>query len=258
MIPPAPPPARLEAARYLAALRADAARLRALALRADPASPVPACPGWTVDDLLRHVADVHLRQAAAIAEGQRVPPGDPAGAAAPEESTVAHLDRAAARILAAVDRPASTPCWTWPEPRGRLAFWQRRMAQETLIHRVDLEQATGEPSDLADDLALDGVDEVLTVFLPLSLPSDGPGLGIGPDLRASVLVGSGAVAWGVEVTGATARVAAGAPAGAAQVRGDPAALLLWLWGRGGEEGLDVQGDRGQVAALRRALVAATQ
>ena len=132
------------------------------------------------------------------------------------------------------------------------------MAHETLVHRVDLEQAAGEAVEIADDLALDGVDEVLTVFLPRSLPADGPGIGIEPGLRASVVLTSGGASWGVEVTGTRAEVGAGGSTAAAHVDGEAGALLLWLWGRGDNEALTVEGDAGHVAALRRALTAATQ
>lgn len=247
-----------DASRYLESIRSDAARVRLLAEHLDAATPVPGCPGWTVDHLVRHVADVYLRQSAAITAGYRVPPGDPAGAAAVGEGTAAYLDRGLAEILAAVDRPESTPCWTWPQPRGRLAFWQRRMALETLIHRVDLEQAAGEEVTIARDLALDGVDEVLTLFLPRSLPTDGPGFGVGEELRASVVIISVGASWGVEVRGTRAEVVVGGTRAAAYVSGEADALLLWLWGRGGDEALDVKGDAAHVAALRRALAAATR
>ena len=40
------------------------------------------------------------------------------------------------------------------------------MAQETVIHRVDAELAAGEPiAPIPDDLAVDGIDEVLERFL---------------------------------------------------------------------------------------------
>jgi len=247
-----------DAVRYLDSIRGDAARLRSLAEQLNPATPVPGCPGWTVDDLIRHVADVYLRQSAAITAGRRVPPGDPAGAAAAGEETTAYLDRGITAIVAAVDRPEGTPCWTWPQPRGRLAFWQRRMAHETLIHRVDLEQAARAEVQIAGDLALDGVDEVLTVFLPLSLPTDGPGFGIEPELRASVVITSGGASWSVEVMGTRAEVGPGGSKAVAHIDGEADALLLWLWGRGGHGALTVDGDATHVAALRRALTAATQ
>ncbi len=45
--------------------------------------------------------------------------------------------------------------------------WFRRMAQETSIHRVDAQQALGGTVDpISADLAVDGIDEVLTVFAP--------------------------------------------------------------------------------------------
>jgi hypothetical protein len=40
------------------------------------------------------------------------------------------------------------------------------MAQETVIHRIDAELGTGQPiAPVPDDLALDGIDELLKVFV---------------------------------------------------------------------------------------------
>lgn len=248
-------------ARHLESLQADmdCVRLLTPALGADP---VPGCPGWGADDVVRHLAGVYLRQAAAIDAGHRVPPGDPVADALPGEPLLEHFDRACARILEAVDADPARPCWTWEPGSGRLAFWQRRMAQETLVHRVDLEQAAGLEPDVADDLATDGVDEVLTVFVPLSLPTDGPDQGITADLRASVTVSTEDATWQIEVRGLRAevtRMQPGARSGsAATVHGPPPALLLWLWGRDGERDLTFDGDPAHVSALQRVLAASTQ
>ena len=50
----------------------------------------------------------------------------------------------------------------------RLLFWARRQAMETTVHRVDAESALGRCTPLAPDIALDGIDEFLTGFLPRS------------------------------------------------------------------------------------------
>src|ERR1700759_3581335 len=49
----------MDSALLLECLTADVARLRAVAVR-DLSAPVPTCPGWTVEDLVRHVADGYL------------------------------------------------------------------------------------------------------------------------------------------------------------------------------------------------------
>ena len=127
---------------FLAYLDADFRRLRAVA--ADPAAPVPSCPEWTVDDLRRHVAMVYLHKVECMRRG-----GDP-DTWPPDldgEETAALLDRSYAdagrRVRRAVrQRPARA---RWYGPDQTVGFWVRRMAQETVIHRVDAELAAGEP-----------------------------------------------------------------------------------------------------------------
>ena len=46
-----------------------------------------------------------------------------------------------------------------------IMFWARRMACEIAIHRLDGEQAHGDPTPIPDDIALDGIDEMLHVML---------------------------------------------------------------------------------------------
>jgi hypothetical protein len=45
---------------------------------------------------------------------------------------------------------------------------------------------------------------------------------------------------------------------AAQVSGGPAAVLRWLWGRGDDSTVRIDGDPAMVTRLRSTLVAATQ
>jgi hypothetical protein len=49
----------LEPRRYAAELETETARLAAAASRRPPAGPVPACPEWTVRDLVTHVGTGH-------------------------------------------------------------------------------------------------------------------------------------------------------------------------------------------------------
>src|SRR6202042_448352 len=55
-------------------------------------------------------------------------------------------------------------CWTFLPAPSPLAFWARRQAHETAIHRVDAELAGGEPGGVPAGLAADGVDELLLAF----------------------------------------------------------------------------------------------
>src|SRR5207302_736340 len=56
------------------------------------------------------------------------------------------------------------------------AFWYRRQAQETMIHRYDAERTFGQPAPFSTDMAVDGIDEALSTLLPtlfLREPKDG-------------------------------------------------------------------------------------
>ena len=55
--------------------------------------------------------------------------------------------------------------WSWSAQKD-VGFIQRRMAQESAVHRWDAELAVGAPNPIDADLAVDGVDEFLTLFLP--------------------------------------------------------------------------------------------
>jgi uncharacterized protein (TIGR03083 family) len=247
--------APLDSARYLQALQADAARISGVALNAADAA-VPGCPGWDVGDVVRHLASVYRHKAASVRLGRRAPdephPTEPRAPAA----LVTQLEASLADLLDAIGRDGAASAWTWWDGDRTVGFWQRRMAQETLVHRVDVEQAAGSAPVVDDELAVDGVDEVLTAFLPVWLPV----VGAPASLTAHVAVGCGGRTWDVRVAGTSATVGPGDAdqPPAAVLEGPADAVLLWAWGRGDASELSVRGDERQVRALRTALAAATQ
>ena len=92
-------------------------------------------------------------------------PWPPAGLGAVEP--IALLDRAYAELAAEFARPdAADPRAPGTSPTRRCGFWIRRMAQETVIHRVDAELALGSRSPRSPTTcAVDGIDEVLKLFV---------------------------------------------------------------------------------------------
>ena len=63
-------------------------------------------------------------------------------------------------------RNPAAPGGTWYKPDPTVGFWFRRMAQETVIHRIDAELGAGASiAPAPDDLAVDGIDELLKVFI---------------------------------------------------------------------------------------------
>ena len=154
---------------YLDEIRGQAAALRAAATEAGPNADVPTAPGWNVHRLVRHIARVHnwvVLSLDADPEGERPvaerPPEDWDGVLAFwDEQLAAMLDRFRRR---GPDAPARTL-----HGAGTTAFWARRQAHETAIHRLDAEHAAH--GDVVDHLvfdpefAADGIDEVLNLII---------------------------------------------------------------------------------------------
>ncbi len=236
--------------------RSEYALLLAALDAAGPAASVPTCPGWQTADLSAHVAMVYLHKVECI-ETLAFPTDWPP----PADSVT--LPDAYARLsdVFAVHDP-SDPAKTFANDDQTVGFWMRRMAQETLMHRVDAELAAGlAVTPPSPELAADGVDEVLTLFLAeasLNWPEEFADTLATAD-RSPLRLETDAHAW--EVVALPDRVVVRAPAGTAaagaRVWGPPAALLRWLWNRG-DDGVTVAGDAALVAQLRKLLVIATQ
>jgi len=250
----------MELSRYLDCLRADGDLLIRAAGRSLAAS-VPSCPGWTIRDLVLHVAAVYQHKVVTIRLKDRRPeagewPTEPPSGVAP----VSWLEESLSLLLTELtETPPDTTCWTWYEPQQDVAFWYRRMAHETAVHRVDAEQAFGAPAPVPADLALDGIDEVLERMLAydwFNEAVDGHG--------ETVLINAGDQQWLLRLAereiGFERAPAAESAAGAdATVRAEPAQLYLWLWGRLPISHLTVAGDGKLARRLREHyVVAATQ
>jgi uncharacterized protein (TIGR03083 family) len=242
---------------HIACLDSEGDLLATAAGRAGLDAPVPTCPGWRIRDLLAHQGFVH-RWAAGYVAGERTDPsaepGDeeilrlaPADESLPGWFREGHASLVS--VLAAAD-PA-VRCWTFLPAPSPLAFWARRQAHETAIHRVDAQLAAAaagagrELDPFPAGLAADGVDELLTGFAarqPRSL-ADSPATLV---IRAQD--GASAPSWTVVMGCEQARVSRGldpaAPGGAAycEISGPAPALYLLLWNRGTAAGLDVRGD----------------
>jgi uncharacterized protein (TIGR03083 family) len=261
----------MENVRFLECLAADYERIRAVA-PGNLDRQVPTCPEWAVADLLQHVGKVYLHKAAIMRDGAEPSPWPPPGLN--DEEPVALLDRAYAELMAEFNRrdPADfSP--TWYDPDQTVGFWIRRMAQETVIHRIDAELASDTPvAPIPDDLAIDGIDELLKAFVAYDVtkwPEDhaktlteSPG--------RSYIIKTDNVEWRVETAPATFTVSGG-PATTAPtvtntdtidttITGTPTALLRWAWNRtapGEPPSLTIEGNR-DFTEFRRCVVTSTQ
>lgn len=156
----------METAALIEHLEREGTALLATAQRSGPDAEVPSCPGWLVRDLVLHTGNVH-RWAAGYVIGGRNEPVPIGTRTVPDEELAdwfrTGLYRLAGGLRAADD---ALECWAFlrgsPSPR---AFWARRQAHETTVHRVDAELAAGEElSPVSREFAADGVDELLTGF----------------------------------------------------------------------------------------------
>jgi uncharacterized protein (TIGR03083 family) len=246
--------------------------LAAAAQRAGLDARVPACDGWQVRDLLRHLGYVHRWAAMYVTEGhtewvdrwseQEILAQGPPDGGLLDWFRQGH--GALVNALSAAD-PSMT-CWTFLEAPSPLAFWARRQAHETAIHRVDAEQAAAGLSaeavrgqvpaaawltePMPADLAADGIDELLMGFLGRDFKR---GDWDGPEGTFAFRAGDGAgttACWRVEAGAAHGAVTrADAPADCV-VTGPAADVYLLLWNRRPAAGLDVSGSAELLAEFR--------
>ncbi len=132
---------------------------------ADPATPVPTCPEWTIRQLFRHVGR-GTRWAAQVVADQRdeaLDPREVRDGKPPDEPDAAidWLNDGARLLLDAVDAVgADTPVWTFIGPRPA-QWWIRRRVHEAAVHRADAAIALGAQYRLTPEIAADGIDEWL-------------------------------------------------------------------------------------------------
>lgn len=130
---------------------------------ADPSTPVPTCPDWTIKQLFRHVGRGN-RWAAQIIADRRVDaldPRDVRGGKPPDDPDAAidWLNEGAQLILDSVDQVgADARVWTFlgPRPAG---WWIRRRLHEATVHRADAAIALGVEYDLSPEVAADCISE---------------------------------------------------------------------------------------------------
>lgn len=155
----------------MTALRENGQLLADAAQRAGLGAPVPPCQPWLVKDLLRHTGYVHrwaaqhiTERPANILDGPAEPEILQRGA--PDEELLAWFRDGHATLVEALesaDPDVQTAVFMADTP-SPLAFWTRRQAHETAIHRVDAESADGTAVTFPAAFAADGIDELIMGF----------------------------------------------------------------------------------------------
>jgi uncharacterized protein (TIGR03083 family) len=243
---------------WLGALRTEGPAFRVAVLDADLTSPVPSCPEWTVADLIKHLGGVYAKVAGHVGRGVTSPPDLPSGVfpePAPGADLVAWWDEAYQRIVSLLDSlDPDLPAWNWAPQRKRAAFWFRRMAHETAVHRWDAQFATINAEPIEPKLAADGISEVLDTWLPAGRRkalTDVPGVirlsasDLDHDWLVRLRPGGGVALLDIDTL-----LDSDGHHQRAVVRGSASDLLLVLYGRIDPDVLDVQGDERLLEALR--------
>lgn len=247
---------------YLASLSKDGELLETAAA-AGLEAVVPACPGWTVRDLVRHVRAVY-RSRVVLLSGRlsQLPPRDAwADEVPPQDDAqlMEYLHRDLLDVLEALRScPPSTPVWTWHPSDRTAAFWYRRLAHETAIHRVDAQAARGKFDSIDAALAVDGIDELFDNFLSVRRPGASVGeVEDAGDASIHLHCTDTPGEWVVRMSGESVEVSHSHEKADAALRGTSSDLLLHAWGRLGREALEVFGDEGVADRFRRVCASLT-
>ena len=228
---------------WLAALRSNSAALARAARAAGPDAAVPTCPGWTVADLLGHITNVHGWVTDIVEfEAKERPPRPDAVPPPAGDDVTAPFEANAERVFEVLSATGpGVEVWNWaaraPAP---VAFWQRRMAHETAIHRVDAELAAGKASPVEPaELAVDGIDEYLEMLIPWVLER-GRQRGFEATFHFHATDVSGE--WQVSLGPGRIEVRREHGKAAVAVRGPASDLELLLYNRRPADGLEVFGE----------------
>jgi uncharacterized protein (TIGR03083 family) len=217
--------------RLLDTLDIEAAVLAETVDRARSELRVPQAPGLTVGETARHLGSVYrmvlewMRTGDSPESWQREP--------GPFQSLRDYVVSGARSLVDELARhDPLEPCSTWWAADSTYGFWRRRMTHETVIHRGDVQGAAGEPvAAVDDDIAIDGVDEILTLWLAHRLTVQG----VFGTRDFSVAVTTGGKAWLVRITtGGLAAWRTTLPETSKAdglITGAPSRVYRWLWGR---------------------------
>ncbi|MGH3186636.1 MAG: maleylpyruvate isomerase family mycothiol-dependent enzyme [Streptosporangiaceae bacterium] len=160
----------MEITEHIDALRLQGTLLADAAERAGLDAAVPPCPSWQVKDLLRHTGYIHRWAARHLTERPAQILDGPveaeilAGGAADGELLSWFLAGHAALVQTLQDADPDLDCPAFMPAPSPLAFWARRQAHETAIHRADAESAAAAAPVYSPEFAADGIDELIMGF----------------------------------------------------------------------------------------------
>ncbi len=229
---------------------------------------VPSCPGWTVRDVVTHTGVVYVHKTTIVRDGWVDEQPDPV---APPSSGELEWFREVAdemlEVLATADPAIRVATWH-PEDQS-VGFWRRRMAHESVIHRLDAELAHDVVTPVDAALGADGIDEILVVMMTgapdwshssrsehvISITETDAGR----TWRLRVGDFSGTSPRGHEYDHEpTFFIDETDAAVTASIAGPAGVLDSWLWGRAARDGLTIEGDASLADLVRSVAADSTQ
>ena len=225
----------MDFADYCREFEREGERLVARVPECDVDAGVPGCPEWRVGDLLAHVGSVHrwVRHLVAVRATRRISPRDMDFARGPVGAP--WLAEGVADLLATfAAHDEHEPMWAWGADQ-HVGFWARRMLHETLVHRLDLDAATGVAAEVDASIAADAIDEFLVNLGPAAAFSPTVANLVGED-EVIAFVTEGGPTWLVGLTPRGFAVIEESSRIDAALRGSPLDVLLTLYRRRTLEG----------------------
>jgi uncharacterized protein (TIGR03083 family) len=230
---------------YLSIISEESSRIVG-AYELDRRAAIPWSDRWTVATVARHVASTHHVVAEIISGRPEADFGLFADLHIPPKDSPEFADWSRSGTAALLEQLSSVPpdeeCWSWFEPGRCVSWWARRMAFEAVVHRWDTDAAQGNQFSIASDIAADGIDEYLDVFVAASRAAKdalaGPIMGFECSERSD--------RWSLDLSGQGERIVRREPADdSVRIHGTAEQLLLILWGRiaaSDASGVEVSGE----------------
>jgi uncharacterized protein (TIGR03083 family) len=216
---------------YAAIISEQSARI-VTAYERDPRAAVPWSERWTVGTVARHVAGTH-HVVSEVIRGRPVADfslfGDLQTPAKDSPEFASWFRSGTAALLEQFSSaPGEDECWSWFAPGARVGWWARRMTFEAVVHRFDTDAAQQRVFSVGSDVAADGVDEYLDVFVAASRAShNAPS---GPTVAFECTDCDGR--WWLSLSETGHRSVSRDPcAVSVRIRATAQQLLLMLWGR---------------------------
>jgi uncharacterized protein (TIGR03083 family) len=162
----------MEIDRHIDALEREGLMVADLAEACGPDVPVPTCPGWQVRDLVKHLGYVHRWAARHVAEGsldlvEQKGEADVLASGPSDDALLPWFRDGHAGLVVTLRRAdPDVACFSFLPAPSPLAFWCRRQAHETAVHRADADAAAGRASHFDLAFAADGIDELVMGFAP--------------------------------------------------------------------------------------------